>query len=198
GMVHDKYDTFTLEASLAPRERWNAYAFYSYEDGDILQNGRQSGSTLNFSPADVWTSNIVNKGNTFGAGLDFTLVPEKWFLGLVARYQKVDGNNDVTLQPGFSTSIYSTAGYADCVGTPGPCGIPAFDDTQYTNVLGPVRYQLAKSWAAGAGVGYEKYELGDAQTGNNLNYMPSSFFLTANNRDYKAWVGYLNLTYSNH
>ena len=119
GMVHDKYDTFTLEASFAPGERWNAYAFYSYEDGDILQNGRQSGSTLNFNPADVWTSNIVNKGNTFGAGLDFTLVPEKWFLGLVGRYQKVDGNNDVTLRPGFSTSIYSTAGLRPVRGDPG-------------------------------------------------------------------------------
>ena len=49
-MVHDQYDTFTLEASFAPGERWNAYAFYSYEDGDILQNGRQSGSTLELQP----------------------------------------------------------------------------------------------------------------------------------------------------
>jgi hypothetical protein len=197
GMVHDKYDTFTLEASYAPGERWNAHAFYSFEDGDILQNGRQSGSTLNFNPADVWTSNIVSKGNSFGAGLDFTLVPEKWFLGLVGRYQKVDGNNDVTLRPGFSTSIYSTSGYSQCVGTPGPCAIPAFDDTRFSTVLGTLRYQFAKRWSAGAGVGFEDYEIDDAQTGNTLNYMPSSFFLQANNRDYKAWVGYLNLMYTN-
>jgi hypothetical protein len=198
GMVHDEYDTFTLEASFAPGERWNAYAFYSYEDGDILQNGRQSGSTLNFNPADVWTSNIVNRGDSFGAGLDFTLVPEKWFLGLVGRYQKVDGNNDVTLQPGFSTSIYNVSGYSQCVGTPGPCAIPAFDDTRFSTVLGTLRYQFAQRWSAGAGVGFEDYELDDAQTGNTLNYMPSSFFLQANNRDYKAWVGYLNLTYTDH
>src|SRR4029434_3803666 len=102
---------------------------------DILQNGRQSGSTLNFATADVWTSNIVNRGDSFGAGLDYTLVPAKWFLGLVGRYQKVDGNNDVTLMPGFSTSIYSTSGYAQCVGSTGPCGIPAFDDTKFSTVL---------------------------------------------------------------
>jgi Putative outer membrane beta-barrel porin, MtrB/PioB len=197
GMVHDTYDTFTLEASFAPGERWNAYAFYSYEDGDILQNGRQSGSTLNFATADVWTSNIVNRGDSFGAGLDFTLVPDKWFLGLVGRYQKVDGNNDVTLLPGFSTSIYSTSSYSQCVGTPGPCAIPAFDDTKFSTVLGTLRYQFAKRWSAGAGLGFEDYQLDDSQTGNTLNYMPSSFFLQANNRDYKAWVGYLNLTYTN-
>ena len=64
-------------------------------------------------------------------------------------------------------------------------------------VLGTLRYQIAERWTAGSGVGYEKYEIDDAQTGNTLNYMPSSFFLQANNRNYEAWVGYLNLTYSN-
>jgi hypothetical protein len=83
------------------------------------------------------------------------------------------------------------------VGTPGPCAIPAFDDTKFSTVLGTLRYQFAKRWSAGAGVGVEDYQLDDAQTGNTLNYMPSSFFLQANNRDYKAWVGYLNLTYTN-
>ena len=197
GLVHDKYDTFTVEGNVTPGERWNAYAFYSYENGDILQDGRQSGATLNFNTADVWTSNITTKGNTFGAGLDFTLVPDKWFLGLLGRHQKVDGNNDVTLLPGFSTSIYTTPGYSQCVGTPGPCAIPDFDDTTFSTVLGTLRYQFAKRWGAGFGIGYEKYEIDDAQTGNTLNYMPSSFFLQANNRNYKAWVGYLNLTYTN-
>jgi hypothetical protein len=44
-------------------------------------------------------------------------------------------------------------------------------------------------------VGYEDYEIEDSQTGNTLNYMPSSFFLQANNRDYQAWIGYLALAY---
>ena len=82
GLVDDAYDTFTLEANLAASERINAYAFYTWEDGDILQTGRQSGSTLNFNPNDVWSANITTKGNSFGAGADFTLVPDKWFLSL--------------------------------------------------------------------------------------------------------------------
>jgi len=198
GMIDDKYDTFTVEANYAAGERANVYAFYTWEDGDILQNGRQSGSTLNFATNDVWTANITNKGTTFGAGVDLTLKPEKWFLNLFGRYQKIDGNNDVSLRPGYSTAIYGTSpAVAQCT-APGttPCSIGAFDDTKLTSVWGSLKYKLAKQWGAAAGLGYEDYTIDDSQTGNNLNYMPASFFLQADNRDYQAWVGYVQLTYS--
>jgi hypothetical protein len=198
GLVDDSYDSFTLEANFTPGERANVYAFYSYENGDVLQTGRQSGSSINFNPADVWSSNITTKGDTFGFGADFTLVPEKWFLNLSARYQDIDGNNDVTLLPGYSTSIYGTSPLtAQCTSAAGPCSIAEFDDTRFTSGWVSLRYQFAKQWRAGAGIGYEDYEIDDAQTENTLNYMPASFFLQANNRDYQAWVGYLSLTYSN-
>jgi hypothetical protein len=198
GLIDDAYDTFTLEANLAPSERVNLYAFYTWEDGDILQNGRQSGSTLNFATNDVWTSNITSKGNTFGGGADFTLVPDRWSVGVLARYQDVDGNNLVSLLPGYSTSIYGTnPQLLQCTGTGGgtPCEIPAFDDTQYTAVTAWARYQFAAHWTAMAGVGFEDYSIDDAQTENALNYMPASFFLQANNRDYEAWVGSLSISY---
>jgi hypothetical protein len=198
GLVDDAYDTFTLEANLAASARINAYAFYTWEDGDILQTGRQSGSTLNFNPNDVWTSNITTKGNSFGAGADFTLVPDKWFLNVFARYQDIDGNNLVSLRPGYSTSIYGTnPALQQCTSGSGgtPCEIPEFDDTQFTNATAWLRYQFAKNWSAGLGVGFEDYTLDDAQTENALNYMPASFFLQANNRDYQAWVGAVSFTY---
>jgi hypothetical protein len=44
-------------------------------------------------------------------------------------------------------------------------------------------------------VGFEDYTIDDAQTGNAVNYMPASFFLQANNRDYQAWLGGVSLTY---
>jgi hypothetical protein len=197
GMIEDTYDSFTLEASYTAGERVTAYAFYTYENGDILQDGRQSGGSLNFNPADVWTANITNKGNTFAAGADLVLVPDKWTLGVFGRYQEVDGTNDLTLLPGYSTSIYSSATLQQCVGTSGPCAIPAFDDTKLTYVQASLGYRVAKRWAARAGLGYEKYEVRDSQTKNTLNYMPASFFLQADNRDYRGWIGHLSLTYSN-
>jgi hypothetical protein len=198
GMTHDKNNTFSVDANFAASDKVTLYAFYTYEDGDVLQNGRQSAATLNFSPNDVWTANITNKGNTFGAGADLTLVPAKWFLKVAGHYQKIEGNNNLALQPGFSTAIYGTdPRLKQCTtlsdGT--PCAIPAFDDTTFTFVGGSLRYQFAKKWSAGAGVGYEDYKLSDAQTGNALNYMPASFFLQANNGSYHAYVGWLNLSY---
>ena len=61
--------------------------------------------------------------------------------------------------------------------------------------MASLRYRISKLWSASFGIGYEDYEIQDAQTDNTLNYMPASFFLQANNRDYQAWVGFLNLTY---
>lgn len=198
GMIDDQYDTFTVEANYTPGERATVYAFYTWEDGDILQNGRQSGSTINFNPNDVWTSNITNKGTTFGGGVDLTLKPEKWFLNLFGRYQEIDGNNDVSLLPTYSTSIYGTNPLLRQCTTTGttPCSIAAFDDTKLTAIWGSLKYQLAKQWTAAAGLGYEDYTLDDSQTGNTLNYMPASFFLQADNGDYQAWVGFVRLTYT--
>jgi hypothetical protein len=205
GLVDDKYDSLNLEASFTPSARVNVYAFYTWEDGDILQSGRQSGATVNFSTSDVFWTNITTKGNSVGAGADFTLVPEKWFARLYYRYQKVDGNNAIWLgSAAYSTAIYGTnPALAQCIGNgeskPGgsnPCEIPAFDDTKLTYLYGQLRYQFTKKWTAGATLGYEDYTIDDAQTGNALNYMPASFFLQANTRDYSAWIGYLTLTYS--
>jgi hypothetical protein len=197
GLVNDKYDTFSADLNYAANNKVSLYAFYSYENGGTLQTGRQSGATVDFDPRNVWTSNITNKGNTIGAGADFTFVPDKWYGKLFGRYQKIDGNNDLTLTQGFSTAIYGTnPALQQCVGTPGPCGIPQFDDTKLAYALASVRYQFAKQWSAGAGVSYEDYTLGDSQTGNTLNYMPASFFLQANNRDYTSWLGSVNLTYA--
>jgi hypothetical protein len=112
----------------------------------------------------------------------------------------VDGNNMVSLRPGYSTSIYSSSTLAQCTTTtPGtPCEIPEFDDTQLTYVTAWLRYRFAEHWNAMLGVGFEDYNVDDAQTENALNYMPASFFLQANNRDYEAWVGSLSFTYDWH
>ena len=197
GLVDDGYDTFTLEANLAPSARANVYAFYTWEDGDMLQTGRQSGGSLNFNPNDVWTANITTRGNSFGAGADFTLAPDRWFLGLFGRYQKIDGNNLVSLLPGFTSVYGANPLLRQCTGGGGgtPCEIPEFDDTRLAHVSAWLRYRIDKHWSAGLSVGYEDYGIDDAQTGNALNYMPASFFLQANNRDYQAWLGGLSLTY---
>lgn len=197
GLIDDRYDSLSVEGTYRPSARLSLYGFYTYEDGDILQTGRQSGGTVNFNPADVWTANSTIKGNTFGAGAELTLRPDKLTAELFARYQKVDGFNDIYLQPGYSTSIYTSPLVTDCVNQgPSNCDVQGLDDTSLTYLYGTLRYQIATRWSAAFGLGWEDYEIDDDQSDSQLNYLPGSFFLQANNRGYDGWIGYVNLTYA--
>lgn len=176
GLVSSDYETFTAELDLSPSERANIYAFYSRENIDDFQRGRQSGGSLNFDTTETWTSTVADEVDSFGAGADFVLVPDEWDLSLFGRYQKVDGNNDFTR---FDN----------------PEGIPLYDDTKLFHLAAKLKYQLSRQWDLTFGGFFEDYELRDAQTQQVLNYMPGSFFLNADNADYQAWVGYIYLTY---
>jgi MtrB/PioB family decaheme-associated outer membrane protein len=178
GLVTSDYETFTLEGDFSPTDRATFYAFYSRENIDDLQRGRQSGGSLNFDVATTWTSMVADEVNSFGGGATFVLVPDEWTLDLFTRWQEVDGNNAFA-EGGSATE-----------------DIAFYDDTKLFFVSAKLKYQLARQWALSLGGFYEDYELQDAQTGQVLNYMPGSFFLNANNGDYGAWVGYLNLTYN--
>jgi hypothetical protein len=130
---------------------------------------------------------VDDKVDTLGAGVNFVLVPDAWFLDLLYRYQKVDGNNDFTAGPALRPGTSPTTTVTD---------IPEYDDTKINFVSAQLRRKFAENWTFGVGGFYEDYELKDTQTGSVLNYMPASFFINANNGDYQGWVGWLNLTYS--
>jgi MtrB/PioB family decaheme-associated outer membrane protein len=182
GLLEAEYTTFSLDADISPSDTTNFYAFYSREDISNFQRGRQSGAQLNFNPASNWSSTVDDKVDTVGAGANFTLVPQKWFLDFFYRYQKVDGNNAFTA---------GTALRPD-----GPEDIPEYDDTKINFFSTQVRYKFAGSWTLGVGGFYEDYEIVDTQTGQVLFYMPGSFFINANNGDYGAWAGWINLSYA--
>jgi MtrB/PioB family decaheme-associated outer membrane protein len=180
GLMKSDYETFTVEADFTPTDRATFYGFYSRENIDDYQIGRQSGGSLNLDPATNWTSTVADQVDSIGCGGTFVLVPGKWTFDLFSRWQEVDGDNSFT-QSGEN-----------------PEGIPAYDDTKLFYLSGNLKYQLARAWAIALGGFYEDYEIDDAQTGqgNLLNYMPGSFFLNANNGNYQAWVSYAMLTYS--
>jgi MtrB/PioB family decaheme-associated outer membrane protein len=180
GLQEAEYKTFSLDFDVSPSDLYTFYAFYSREEIMDFQTGRQSGGTLRFDPAWNWSSRVDDKVDSVGAGANFTLVPEKWFLDFFYRYQKVDGNN--AFEGG------SAHGETE--------DIPDFDDTKINFVSAQLRYKFAESWTIGFGGFYEDYTIIDSQTGQVLNYMPGSFFINANNGDYQAWVGWLNLSYA--
>jgi Putative outer membrane beta-barrel porin, MtrB/PioB len=184
GLQQAKYKTFSLDADFSPTTRATVYAFYTREDIFDYQTGRQSGATVNFDPALNWSTQVDDKVNSFGVGADFTIVPDKWFLNLSYRYQKVDGNNDFTAGPLVRPP------------TVGPVeDIPNYDDTVINHFEGNLKYQIAKAWSAALGGFWEKYKYNDSQTGQVLYYMPASFFLNPVNNDYKGWVAFVSLMY---
>jgi len=184
GLTETKYKTFSLDADFSPSDKMTIYAFYSREDVFDYQAGRQSGASLTFDPAWSWTSQVDDKVDSVGAGADFTLVPDKWFLNLFYRYQKVDGNNALT------------AGASARPPTVGPVeSIPEFDDTEINHLSGNLKWQFTNSWAVSLGGFWEKYAYKDSQTGQTLYYMPASFFLNPVNGDYRGWVSWLSVTY---
>src|SRR3990172_2853236 len=187
GLREAEFKTYSLDLDVSPSDAYTVYVFYSREDMFNYQTGRQSGATVEFNPASNWSSTVDDKVDTLGAGVDFILVPDAWFLDLLYRYQKVDGNNAFTAGPTLRPGTSSTTTVTD---------IPEYDDTKINFVSAQLRRKFAESWTLGVGGFYEDYQLKDTQTGSVLNYMPGSFFINANNGDYQGWVGWLNLTYS--
>lgn len=188
GLVEAQYDTFSAEVDFSPSDKVNLFGYFSYEKIADFQRGRQSGATVSVNPLDDWTSNVDDKVQSFGGGANFVLRPDKWFLDLSGRYQKVDGNNDLLATAGGAPFAARTA-----VG--GVQDIALYDDTKITTVQAEVRYQFAKSWAATLGGWFEDFEIRDTNTQGLLNYVPGSFFLAAQDGDYEAKVGYFRLSY---
>jgi MtrB/PioB family decaheme-associated outer membrane protein len=181
GLLNVKYDSLTAEADYSPGDRWSVYGFYTRENNKNFQRGRQSAATPSTNPLDDWTADVHDKVDSFGLGANAALIPDKLEFRAFARYQKVDGNNDIASPPGGSPDI----------GVP----IPNFDNTKIWTVSAEISYRLAASWNLALGGWLEDYKVDDSATTGLANYTPGSFFLAANDGNYKARVGYVRATY---
>jgi MtrB/PioB family decaheme-associated outer membrane protein len=188
GLTNLTYNTVTVDVDYTPSTKWSLYGFYTWEKNQDDLRGRQSGSSVSSNPLDDWTSAVVDDGNSFGMGANLTFVPERWTGSLFARYQKIDGNNDLFAPPGGAPASARTS-----VG--GVQDIAAYDDTEIVAVNAEVKYHFRKAWAFVFGGWFEDYTSEDAQTTGIINYAPGSFFLAANDGSYQAWWAYLKLSY---
>ena len=194
GLIRADNESISAEADYTPREGVNLFAFYTRENIATFQRGRQSGATVSLSALDDWTSEIKDKVHSLGGGATFGLVKEKVELTLNGNYQSVDGNNDFSSPVGGAPELARRA-------TGGITDIPFFDDTKLYTVAAELSYQIRKGFRLGLGGWYEQYKLRDL--GSNditegvllTNYVPGSFFLAANDHDYKAHVLYLRASY---
>jgi MtrB/PioB family decaheme-associated outer membrane protein len=194
GLIRADNESITAEADYTPQDRVNLFAFYTRENIATFQRGRQSAATVSVNPLDDWTSEIKDKVDSLGAGGTFGLVKEKLDLTLNGTYQRVDGNNDFTSPVGGAPEVGRRA-------TGGITDIPFFDDTRLYTLSAELAYRVTKGLRLGLGGWYEQYKLRDLNSNDITegivltSYVPGSFFLAANDHDYKAHVLYIRATY---
>lgn len=181
GLLRWKNDSFNVEADYSPSERWSSYAFYSWENFTGFQRGRQSGATPSTNPLDDWTANNSDKANSIGLGGTVRLVPDKVDLHLLGRFQRVNGFADLFSPPGGTPDI--------------AVPIPNVDDTKLWTTSAELTYRLNKSVDVSLGGWIERYTLNDAQSTGLANFVPGSFFLAANDGDYRGNVAYIRAAY---
>jgi hypothetical protein len=181
GLLRWKSDSFNVEGDYTPSDRWSTYAFYSWENWAGFQRSRQSGAIPSVNPLDDWTANNTDKANTVGLGATLAIIPQKLDLHLLGRFQRVNGFADLFSPPGGTPDI--------------AVPIPNVDDTKLWTTSAELTYRLVKSVDVALGGWIERYTLSDAQSTGLANYIPGSFFLAANDGDYRGKVAYLRATY---
>jgi MtrB/PioB family decaheme-associated outer membrane protein len=181
GLIETQYDSFTAEADYSPSDRWSVFGFYTREDYDNFQRGRQSAATPSTDPRNDWTSNERNEVSSFGGGANVALLPEKLELRLFGRYQDLEGRNDLASPPGGTPDVAFP--------------IANFDDTRIWTARADLEYRFSGPWSVTAGGWLERYETEDSATTGLGNYVPGSFFIAANDGSYKGKVGYVRMSY---
>lgn len=181
GLVEWKNQSVTVEADYTPSDRWNAFAFYANEDWRGFQRGRQSGAVFSVNPLDNWSADMTDKADTFGAGVNLSIVPEKVSLNFTGRVQTVSGYGDFESPPGGTPNV--------------GVDIPNIDDTDLSTFTGELTYRLAQAWELGVGAWIERYKIKDDLNTGTQQYLPASFFLAPNDLGYKGGSAYVRTTY---
>ena len=187
GLNRVSYDSLAVDVDFTPTERVNLYGFFGRENNKNWQRGRQSGATVSLNPIDDWFSTVADRVDSYGGGAGFVIVPQKLNLSATGRYQKVNGNNDISAPVGGAVAVAKRP-------LGGVLGFTAYDDTRLVTVTTELTYTLPKSWAVTVGGWYEDYKIEDANAAP-LNYLPGGLFLNANDGNYHGTVGYVRLSY---
>ncbi len=181
GLTEANYRVLSVDADYTPSARWSLYGFYSRERNVNHQRGRQSGATPSVNPLDNWNSDVTDKVDSVGGGVNIALVPDKWSWNTFGRFQKVDGFNDLSSPPGGTPDVAFS--------------IERYDDTRILSLSSEVAYRASANWSLGLGGWFEDYEADDAATTGLVYYVPGALFLNANDGNYRAVTGWLKLTY---
>jgi hypothetical protein len=219
GLLSQETSRLSFETNWTPSDRWGANAFISVDAIDVLQsnmayneNSRTNAQTPQLSSAgqawiderSIWRAAHDDRTVTFGAGFNYTFIPDR--LNLTLDYALSNGTVDIDYSGYGSTQPLTTTYYAwrspDTV-----------EHIQHTANLG-VEYTIRRNLILGLGYLFDDYSIKDwmqEPTGGWVDVV-NDYFIRDSTRDnrwgnrlprlggylapsYNANVGFVTLSY---
>jgi hypothetical protein len=213
GLLDQSFDMFGVDVTYAPNEKVSVFAGYVYEDYFFNMSAAYipRGGAPPFDPANQWSNDTDDKVDTFRAGVDWTIVPEKWTLNATFDYTKPrsESTYDFAL-PGTPIGGLNEANGIFPANVPPIPGTTPFAFDSFPTVLKKftmakirLAYNVTKTLTASVLYWKQKYDNDDWQTELTQPYMgrvdPGAnrwFFLGANIPSYDANIFRASVTYT--
>jgi hypothetical protein len=156
GVRDDRNWALGGDLSWAPKEGVSVYGGYLRENGRFIMQNRMLAATTDSLSYDFVT-NTNDKINTFNAGLQVTLIPEKLEIGgqwnfYDARTQVLTANPKTPTGGTAANNLNATAGNWDPI------------SRKIQRIDGSVRYRVASNWSATVTYGFQKLTESDFRT----------------------------------
>lgn len=196
GMTKNRRNEYILDANYEIKPL-KIYGYIDYEEVKTDQTSRYINptGTYSFDPnippvanSYNWDVNLKDKNIAYGAGIEFSMIPEKLSIALQYDFQKSNGNAD------YSSQILTGTLTQDSI------DISNYDDYKLNSFSARIKYNHTKRLKFVLGYLYEKYTYNDAQFDGYKNIVgtPPNTYLTGAYTDesYKANIVYLKTVYT--
>jgi hypothetical protein len=178
GLLDQSFDMLGVDATYAVNEKVSFFAGYVYEDFLFKMSAAYipRGGAPPFDPANQWNNDTDDRVDTFRAGLDWVLVPDKWTLNATFDYTKPRSESvyDFAL-PGTSIGGSNEANGIFPANVPPIPGTTPFAFDSFPTVLKKftmakirLAYNITKNFTASAMYWKQKYDNDDWQTGSPM------------------------------
>ena len=188
-------DQYSVGASFAPDDRYNAFASWGWENYKSQQRSRNASSTTDqANPARDWTTDYTGKVNFFEASLDINNVIERTIIRVTADWNKANDTYLYGLVTGSPLAV--------------PEQLPPVKNELFRAEI-DVSYELARNLRLGVAYWFDDYNVEDFALGpetiSGISFPPvqegqqapttNALLLGYQYRPYTAHVGFVRLTY---
>lgn len=203
GLLDDKHEIYSIDADYSISDRWNIFAFYSYEKYKNSQKARQwtPGSLgdpflkeKGLNSNSNWNADNEDIVNTVGGGLNIAFMPKKLDFKLTYSYSETDGK--VKLLSPLGTSATDSNPFV-------PAEFSDVDDVKLQTLDAKVKYRIMKGLSIALGYMWERFDISDFEN-RGFTYIPTTATGDYNGallmgtlpKDYNVNILYAKLSYN--